>query len=227
MELWIGPVIVAAAISSVVTAVGWYVTHVRETRLEAARRRDRVRDLQTALRAEIRSHRHRLQTADDAEATAATLAWITTDGFTPFVPRGTPPFVFDATVRDLHLLPTHVIDPIVLYYTQVHVIAQFAEDLRSDRYANMAPERKAAMYADYVAMNTYAKRLAEGALAALEPSPLGCVSSSASDQSDPSAASGRPAGAVPAASLGQPISTPSARPPTAGGTDASAQAARS
>ena len=64
MAAWIGPAIVVAVISALVTAAGWLVAHRQTMRAEALRRRERVVDVQTALRAEIRSHPHQARSID-------------------------------------------------------------------------------------------------------------------------------------------------------------------
>lgn len=42
MELWVGPVIVAAIVSGLVSAAGWFVTSWQTIRLEERRRREKV-----------------------------------------------------------------------------------------------------------------------------------------------------------------------------------------
>jgi hypothetical protein len=98
-----------------VTAAGWYVAHQQEARREAAKRRERIRDVQTAIRAEIRANPfHGL----DLEAHGALIiAKMSSDPtFVPFVPRQVPTFVIDALIGEIHILPTEVIDPVILYY---------------------------------------------------------------------------------------------------------------
>jgi len=64
MEGWIGSAVVAVVISSLVTVAGWYATHRSERMLEAARRQERIQDIQTALLADIRSTSHRFRQID-------------------------------------------------------------------------------------------------------------------------------------------------------------------
>jgi len=71
-----------------------------------------------------------------------------------------------------HILPTHVIDPVVYYYRQIATLAQFAEDLRSDRFSKLEAPRKAEMYRDYIAMGEFALKLAEEAIEAIENSSI-------------------------------------------------------
>lgn len=55
MGSWIGPAIVAALISGLVSLIGLYLGGWIAIRHEKRRRREKVRDFQIALRAEIRS----------------------------------------------------------------------------------------------------------------------------------------------------------------------------
>ncbi|WP_029353919.1 hypothetical protein [Bosea sp. 117] len=192
MQSWIGPAIIAAVISSLVTVIGWWFNHRHEHRTQVARRQERIRDVQTALRAEIRSHRRRLLLFEQATALKEAVG----DGpaFTPFVPSEVRSFLFEAVVTDIPILPVAVIDPVVIYYRQVHALTQFAEDLRADRFASLEWPRKAAMHADYIAMGIYAGTLADEAISAIDAAlARAALSSSASDRSVRKSAS-EPAG---------------------------------
>ncbi|MDF2619249.1 MAG: hypothetical protein K0S00_1908 [Xanthobacteraceae bacterium] len=194
MQAWIGPAVVAAVISSLVTVIGWWLNHQRERRRDAARRLERIRDVQAALRAEIRSHRERLRLFELNEDNAALLARIEasndTAPFTPFLPREVDSFVFDAVIGEIHILPVAVIDDVVVYYRQTRSIAQFADDLRSDRFDRLQPERKAQMYRDYLALGRHAALLADRAIAAIDRALDGRINSPASAPSDRKSASG-------------------------------------
>jgi hypothetical protein len=175
MSAWIGPAIIAAVISAIVTAAGWYVTHRSGRQLETDRRRERILDVQTALRAEIRSHQHRLAlfaTQEELDAIAERIEAANNGEtpFTPFIPREVEAFVFDAVVGEVHILPTEVIDPVVLYYRQVKALAQFVDDLRSERFDELEASRKAEMFRDYVAMGVFALELADEAIDAINQS---------------------------------------------------------
>jgi hypothetical protein len=165
---WVGPAIVATIIASLVQVIGWWIEHRRERGRQFAQRRERIVDVQTALRAEIRSHQHRLlqfSQIDEVEPIAGV-----TPGkpFRPFVPSEVKPFVFEAIVKEVHVLPTDVIDPVVVYYRQVHALIQLVEDLRSERVSELEPERQRAMYRDYIAMAIYAGELAGNAVDAID-----------------------------------------------------------
>jgi len=171
-SVWIGPVIVAAVISSAVTALGWLVAHRQSIRLEKLRRDERVQDVQTAVLAEIRANLAQLQRIDleqDADAVAGRIR----DGagqakpFTPFVPSEVDTFVLNAIVSDIHILPTDVIDDVIVYYRQVRAIANLVDDLRSDRYQTLEADRKIEVYRDYIGLLVHARTLGEQAVKVL------------------------------------------------------------
>ena len=166
---WIGPAIVAAVISALVTGAGWFVSERQALRREGARRRERVVDMQTALLADIRAVEHRID--DVRSSTAAALDTMRADlSFVPFVPRQPASFILAATLANLQALPTDVIDPVVLYYRQIGTLDMFADDLRSDRFIALEPERRRAMYTDYAALLSHAVVLGRTATEALEAS---------------------------------------------------------
>jgi hypothetical protein len=164
MEAWIGSAVIAVVISSLVTIAGWYATHRSERMLETARRQERIQDIQTALLADIRSTNHRFQEVDlDAHLEQVTALIEQSSGFTPFVPREPGSLLWDSIVPEVHILPNEVIEPVVLFFSQLETIRYFVEDLRSDQFAILKSERKVAMFQDYVRMMKYLVQLAEEA----------------------------------------------------------------
>jgi len=200
VEGWIESAVIAVVISSLVTVAGWYATHRSERVLEAARRRERVQDIQTALLADIRSTTNRFQVADPdqhLERVVALFRSASPDGsYTPFVPREPGSLLWSSIAAEVHILPTDVIEPVVLFFSQLETIRFFVDDLRSERYAELEQARKIAMFEDYVKMSKYLVHLGREADTALSRS-LGVtpVSSSGGVRSSPSAASGREAAA--------------------------------
>ena len=172
MSAWVGPAIIAAVISAIVTAAGWYASHFSNRRLEVARRRERMQDVQTALLAEIVANEHRLATIDLRSHADYIAGRIAAEGaaFTPFVPREVLTFVMDAIASEIHILPNEVIGPVVLYYRQAMAIGLLADDLRSDRFIALDPDRKIEVYRDYIGLLQYAQSLADDAIEALEVS---------------------------------------------------------
>ena len=195
METLVQSAVVAVIISSVVTIAGWYATHQSERKLEAARRRERIQDIQTALLADIRSTSNRFQIVDPdlhLERVATLIRSAPGDGgFTPFVPREPGSLLWSSVAAEVHILPTDVIEPVVLFFSQLETIRYFVDDLRSDRYVQLEPARKIAMFQDYVRMSKYLVQLAKDADTALSRSlGLAPISSSGEGPSFPSAASG-------------------------------------
>ncbi len=163
---WIGPAIVAAVISALVTGIGWFVSERQASRREAAQRRARTADMQTALLAEIRASRHRPSSLLDLRATIDR-ALDERPGQDLFVTRPTPPLILNAVLSDIHMLPEPVIDPVVLYYRQLSAIALLVDDLRSDRFYTLDDVKKATLYRDYVDLLIFADTLAAQAAEAI------------------------------------------------------------
>jgi hypothetical protein len=174
MSAFIAPVIVAV-VSFLAVALGWFVTHRQNIGREASRRQERIKDVQTALRAEMRSHWRRLGPIDleaRAELIVAKIRDAAEKGqdFTPFIPREDHSVIFSAVAHEIHILPNDVIDPVVLYYTHANAISQFVDDLRADKFAALDPSRKIEMYRDYIGMKEQARELAEEAIRAIDVS---------------------------------------------------------
>ncbi len=176
---WIGAVI-AAAISALVTAFGWYVAHNRERARDAALRRERVVDMQKALRAEISNYALQLREAKLSEHLDGMRRAMQADpAFVPLVPREAHDALFRALIGEIHLLPTEAVEPVVRYYSQISGVAALADDLRSPLYRRLAPERRVTIYEHFIEMKaqalTYASQaeraLAEGAARAAVADP--------------------------------------------------------
>lgn len=147
-------VIISAVVSAGVTMLGWFAAHWSSTRLEESRRIEKILDVQTALLADIESNLSRYAEIDlDAHLKSITdriLKPGTGKSFTPFVPRDAIEVVFEAIIADIHILPTEVIGDVVGYYKQEYKLRELVMDLRSDRYAELEPDRKAQIYRDYI-----------------------------------------------------------------------------
>jgi hypothetical protein len=164
MDIWIGSAVVAVVISSLVTVAGWFMTLRHERIRETERRIERVEDIQTALLADIRSSSHRFfQTDLDAhlnDIEARIRGGSEGEGYTPFVPREPGSLLWESTAAEVHILPTEVIDAVVIYFSQLETIRLFAEDLRAERFSSLDIERKIAMYRDYIKLAKYLVDLA-------------------------------------------------------------------
>ena len=77
MGTWIGPAVTATIISSLIAVLGWFVAYGSTRRMERIRRRERIRDFQVALLAEIRSEAFHLGHWDfDADFKAVEQAYV-------------------------------------------------------------------------------------------------------------------------------------------------------
>ena len=131
--------------------------------------------MQIALAAEIRAYVAVLERDDPAAYGAAMGARIRDAGdgegrFTPFILQERNDTVFMALLPDIQMVAERAVDDVVVYYQQIVAIAALAEDMRSDGYARLEAERRAAIYADYISMKVEALRLGRQALAGLERS---------------------------------------------------------
>ena len=89
------------------------------------------------------------------------------------VPREVPAFVIDALIGEIHILPTEIIDPVILYYRQILAISQLADDLRSERFDKLEASRKVELYNDYIELMIYARTLSNEAIEVITESLAG------------------------------------------------------
>jgi len=164
---WLGPTLLAAT-----AVIGWLYGDWRKRVEERRQRRAKVLDIEKALRAEIAAHLHQLRQFDLEEDRRHTCALILTGGdgkgrFVPMLPRQRHDTIFQAMVADIHLLSTHTVRPVTLYYNQIVMIAEMAETIRSVAYADLKAARREAIYSDFVSMRVTALAMGEEAQAAL------------------------------------------------------------
>ena len=156
----------AAAIQGLFTLLGIVITGVlasfaygrnrsADRRVARRLRREKTFDLQTAIRAEARAQFYELDSDTRIDTRGQDLVekidegrW-QQQGFTPFVLRHAPSVVFPAVEADLALLENDVIEAVTEYYRQRALAAQFAEDLRADRYFTSPVDRKIDMLRRY------------------------------------------------------------------------------
>lgn len=163
--------LVSAAIGALVVAVGWFVNNRNVVIRGQKERAERISDVQTALRAEIRANLRRNQEIDfDQHLAEITSRIRQSSDYTPFVPRVSNTFVYDAVASDIHILPNDVIDEVVVYYRQAKTVVQLIEDLRGETFKSLDRDRKIAIYGDYLQVLKYADGLAAEAVDALSRS---------------------------------------------------------
>jgi hypothetical protein len=187
MEVWIGPAIVAALVSAIVSAVGWFVTFRATLQLEQLRRDEKVHDFQVALRAEIASDLLNMAVADrPAFLEEVTERYQADANYFPIVPAQSKNVVFDAIVGQLHILPGTVIASVIHYARMRQRVEKFIEDLRAPLFRELSAERQLIMYSDYLDMLDRVEQLGRGAVSDLDES----LSNSDVAQSIPKSASG-------------------------------------
>ena len=167
MELWVAPAIIAALVSALVSAAGWFVSSWQAQRLEERRRAEKVHDYQVALRAEIASDLLSLQVGNRAEMLGSFRAILLLEpAHRPILPRLVRNMVFEQFVREIHVLPGRVIAAVIGYQSLRQSIDLFVEDIRAAH--NVDAGRLLLMVSDYVDMLDRLEILATNAIAALE-----------------------------------------------------------
>ena len=166
MEGVLDPRIWQALIAGGVVALGWLVNGWR-VRQDAGRlRAERTRDAHKALFAEIREvcAAYWLDGAAEARADALMERMAREPGFVPFVARERRGRIYEAMLGEVDLLPRQTIDTVVAFYATVGAVEALAEDMRGDRYPTLAPERRLAIYRDWIAMRARALSYGQAAL---------------------------------------------------------------
>lgn len=163
LEPWIGPAIVAAVVAAL---LGIFRDGLSSTR----HRRERTRDVQLALLAEINAHvavldRDHAEVSED-ESVAQMEAAAVEGGaaFVPFIPSEQNAVVFDALAPELHALPEQTIERTVVYYAQIKAIEALIGDMQSERYRDMARPRQLAVYRDYIKLKLEARVMGKRAM---------------------------------------------------------------
>ena len=143
-----------ATVAGAFVAAGWLVNGWQNRRVAASLRDERLRDVHRALYAEIGTNVANLGSVAGLEAERQTIdgRMHADPGFVPFIPRERDDRVFEALVKDIHILPRSSIDAVVAYYVQIGRIAALAEDMRSDGFRSLEQDRRILMYGDYIAM---------------------------------------------------------------------------
>jgi hypothetical protein len=168
MDLWIGPAIVAALVSGVISAVGWFVNSWQTRQLEQARRDEKVHDFQVALLAEISSDVLTMAVFDRDQLLAEVVERYRSEtGYSVLVPHLARNVVFDAIVEDIYVLPGDIIGAVVDYERLRQTLEKFADDLRAPSFAQLDAERQLAMYRDYLDTSARLEALARRAVTAL------------------------------------------------------------
>lgn len=172
-DFWIGPAIVAAVISGIISIAGWVLSGRREISRERRRRRERREDVQTALRAEIQHYVDILSNPEfDLNQTWEIVVseMEEDEGYVPLIPSERNDTVFRSILQEIHILPGSVIQPVVRYYNQVFAIDAMIADLRGNGFAGADQEQRIKMYTDYIALKLEALRQGRATIDALDTS---------------------------------------------------------
>ena len=187
MELWVGPAIIAALVSALISAAGWFVTSWQAQRSESRRRGEKVHDFQVALRAEIASDLLILEVADRQEFLDVVSAHYRADrDYAVVIPTMSSNVVFEAIVGDIPVLPGAVISPVIHYARMRQTLDQFIADMRAPSFGGLSAERQLTMYSDYLGMQERLEVLARKAIQELDIS----LNSSDEARQTPKSASG-------------------------------------
>jgi hypothetical protein len=169
MEAWVGPAIVAAVISGLISLVVVQLNFRQERKADRLRREEKIRDFQIALRAEIRSELANLERFDLSSLLADVKDRYAADtGYSVSVPRIAKHVIFDAIAKEIHILPESVIGPVVFYARQRQAVESLADDMRDPAFKALSRERQLEMYGDYLGMWDVWRDLAAKAEKALE-----------------------------------------------------------
>lgn len=164
LDAWLHPTVQAATVAGLVALVGWWVSAWQNRRRDARQRTERVEDVQRALLAEIRANHATVDRDDFADAHRLLLAALDR-GERPLPPTEANDQVFRAIIDDIRVLPSEVIDPVIIYYRQLSVIAALAKDFRS--LAEQDERRARTMLEDYLSLQMEAVDLGGEAIEAL------------------------------------------------------------
>ena len=169
MQAWISPAIIAVIVSALITAAGWFVTYRNSLGLEKERRREKIRDFQIALRAEIRSELHHLD-EDDLLAGLQEIEgrYAKSKTYSVLVTGIPKHIIFENLAKEIHILPETVIDPVILYARQRQVAERLIDDMRSERFRLSKQEQQIALYRDYIQVLVYLTNLAQESLKAID-----------------------------------------------------------
>lgn len=127
-----------------------------------------MRDVQTALRAEIRHYADALALFDLEESWALVVGQMEEDAsYMPTIPSEVNDTVFRAIVGEVHVLPGPVIEPVVRYYNQVFAIEAMIADMRGGMMAGMTRTGQIAAYTDYIALKIEALKQGRQAISAI------------------------------------------------------------
>jgi hypothetical protein len=171
MGAWLGPAIIAALISGTISLIGLYLGGWIAIRHDRRRRKEKVRDFQIALRAEILADIHGIRMYDlDQHLEGVKRRYEVDEKYVVKPSLAAKQFFADTLAKEIHILPASVIQPAILYFRQKEVIERFVEDMRSSDFRERDRSTQLEMYEDYVKMKKVELELARVARDSIEAS---------------------------------------------------------
>ena len=122
-------------------------------------RTEKTRDLQSAIRAEIRGQWYELrqsgEISDFRKKLLERLERETVEApFVPLIPRLAQSVILEAIVADIALLDHGTIREVMLFYRQLAILNAFIDELKSEQFAKLPRDRRANMLETYFTMLT-------------------------------------------------------------------------
>ncbi|SMO55603.1 hypothetical protein [Paracoccus laeviglucosivorans] len=159
LDSFLSPHAQQGIIAGLFIAVGWIVAARQNRNREGKQRGERSRDIQRALLAEIRAH---VATLEAQRMDEAALRTILAGDHVPVIPKQANDRIYVTVLKDVHLLPELIIDPVVTYYRQIAMMGAFAEAL--EKQAEKDRARAIGMFVDYLEMTEAARESGQEAM---------------------------------------------------------------
>lgn len=159
-----------AAVAATLVVLGWFVTFALTEWREARSREQKSRDIQSAFNAELIDYSVSLDDGDHDMVIEALEKRVRADASTVFFPLVSDPVIFNSLTSEVTFLPGAVIDDVIQFYSMLSDVQLFANELRSDAFANVTVGGKLDACRDYIAMRAEAALLALQATVAISES---------------------------------------------------------
>lgn len=166
LENLVSPQVLQAVVAGVVVAAGWLVVAGQNRRRDDRLRRSREEDIQRALLAEIRAHVVTLELqVPPPEEAARIVEGVRSGALVPAVLHEVNDRIYTALIAEIHVLPMMVIDPVVIYYRLLSVMAALSREMR--RTVRQDSQKAARMMDDYLSLMAQARDAGLDAIAVL------------------------------------------------------------
>ena len=171
----LAPDVLATVVPALLVVIGWVGTFLLQEFRKASEQNEKRVDVQLAFRAEIWDFIQAYEYSNFESSGCEIKRLIVAGGdgnekFVPFLPKEKVPLVFDSLSQNIETLPSATVNEVIQFYGQLSDLRTFAEDLRSPKLEQLASERRATAYGDYIDMKITAYKLAKKAHAILNKS---------------------------------------------------------